>query len=126
MDSGDTTLREVLKKMAADITNPDSHHLVSASYFDFVDSQRPYTRRYMCPIYVHQDSASNLDFDEQGILLDTFFSPEEGTPAERIHIPYDQIYSVAKSPTGGLYTDEHRLYSEPSKFKMPPIPKPKQ
>lgn len=119
----DLHLLNVLKELTADTPDPASHYMISASYFDFIDSDRTHTRQYMCPIYVHQDSASNTDFDEQGILLDTFFSPEKDTPAERIRIPYDQIYRVAKSPTGGLFVDEDSVYQDLSKFKMPPIPK---
>ncbi|GAB3715776.1 hypothetical protein GCM10027592_56480 [Spirosoma flavus] len=117
----DLHLLTVLKQMVADYSDSDCHYMVSASYFDFVDSERQHTRQYMAPIYVHQDSAANIDFDEQGVLLDTFFSPEQDTPAERIRIPYDQIYRIARSSTGGLFTNEDTVYNEPSRFKMPPL-----
>ena len=117
----DLHLLTILKQMVADMAEPDAHYMVSASYIDFVDSDRLHTRRYMCPIYVHPDSADQFDFDEQGILLDTFFSPEKGTLPERIRIPYDQIYRIAKSPTGGLFVDEDSVYQDSSKFKIPPL-----
>lgn len=111
----------MFKQMIADVVGPDAHYMVSASYIDFVDSSREYTCRYMCPVYVHQGSVRNIDFDEQGVLLDTFFSPKPGVPAERIRIPYDQIYQIARSPTGGMYVSKDNVYTNRANFRMPPL-----
>ncbi|WP_020597287.1 hypothetical protein [Spirosoma panaciterrae] len=95
--------------------------MVSASYIDFIDTDRDHSRQYMCPIFVHQDSAANIDFDEQDMLLDTFFSPEPGAPAKRIRIPYDQIYQIARNSVGGMFIKEDSVYRESSRFKVPPL-----
>ncbi|GAB4019136.1 hypothetical protein [Spirosoma koreense] len=121
LNSVDLSLLTILNQMVSDVADPHAHYMVSANYIDFVDSARLHIRRYMCPIYVHADSASQFDFDPEGILLDTFFSPEKGTLPERIHIPFSQIYRVAKCPAGGMFVDKDIIYEDSSKFKMPPL-----
>ena len=121
VDSVDLSLVTILNQMVSDVADPNTHYMVSANYIDFVDSARLHTRRYMCPIYVHADSASQFDFDQEGILFDTSFSPEKGTLPELIRIPFSQIYRVAKSPTGGMFVEKDIIYEDSSKFKMPPL-----
>lgn len=71
-ESVELSLLTILNQMVSNVTDPNAHYMVSANYIDFVDSARLHTRRYMCPIYVHADSASQFDFDQEGILLDNF------------------------------------------------------
>ncbi|MVM42286.1 hypothetical protein GO730_39010 [Spirosoma sp. HMF3257] len=101
----DLHLLTILKQMVADMAEPDAHYMVSASYIDFVDSTRLHSRRYMCPIYIHPDSADNFDFDEQGILLDTFFSPRrERSPNGFGFRMTRYIGSPRVQPVGYLWT----------------------
>ena len=114
-------LLAILKDMVVNIVRPDNHYMVSASSIEFLDEQRAYRRQYLCPIYVHQDAAWSIDFDEEGILLDVVMAPGPNIPRERIRIAYPTIYSVAKNDTGGLFHEKDLLFYDRDRFTMPPL-----
>ena len=121
-DPVDLQLLVALKQMIVDLASSDQHYMVSANYYDFLDQSRPHPRRYMAIIYFHQDSAWDLAIDQQELLADVLLSPDKDAPRERIRIPYNQIYQVARNQTGGLFTEEDSVYYKPAIFKMPPLP----
>lgn len=115
-------LLPLLRQMVTGIDGPNEwHYFVSASYIEFIGGKRTHKRLYMCLIYVHPDSSKNFDFDDESLLLDTFFSRLPNAVAERIRIPFDQIYSIQKNKAGGVYTDDDRVYCDYSRSRVPKL-----
>ncbi len=117
----DPRLPIILNQMIIDVANPDNHYFVSANYFDFIAEDHEHRRRYLNPVYVHQDSAWNLKLTEEELVLDVVLAPGPNALKERIRIPLNQIYSVHQNRTGGMFESDDLIFHESGKLKMPPL-----
>lgn len=117
----DPRLPIILNQMIIDVANPVNHYFVSASYFDFVAEGQEHRRRYLNPIYLHQDFTWNLELAEEQLVLDVMLAPGLNISEERIRIPLNQIYSVHKNHSRGMFESDDLIFHESGKLKMPPL-----
>ncbi len=112
-------LKNVLEQLVEGLGDPSNHYFLSAVYYQQEDGKRV----YIASMYLHQDSAWNLQLEADALALDVLLHRQEPDRPTRISIPYEVIYQVQRNHTGGLYTDEDTIYSSAqalSKLKWPP------
>jgi hypothetical protein len=100
-------LKNVLEQLVEGLGDPSNHYFLSAVYYQQEDGKRV----YIASMYLHQDSAWNLQLEADALALDVLLHWQEPDRPTRISIPYEVIYQVQRNHTGGLYTDEDTIYS---------------
>jgi hypothetical protein len=102
------------------LADPDNHYMISANYYEYIIPGLPKSDRwYIAIIYVHQDSAWNVELATDGIMMDVILNNEKPEEKYRIRIPYEEVWQVQEGHSPA-FTDKDQVFYDYDVLKKLP------
>lgn len=120
MNKPSSDLLQVLQRVVTGLADPDNHYMISANYYDhIIPGQSKYDRWFIAIMYLHQESAWNVELGSDEILMDLILNRDEPREMYRIKIPYDEIWQVQEGHSPA-FTDKDQVFYDSEVLKKLP------